>query len=51
MAKPTQQELAGMAVQFLGRAQLTGQEVPTFSLIVNWLETLAAEEPAPPTEI
>lgn len=39
--KPTTQELAGMAQQFLSRVQLSGQEVPAFNHVMGWLEGAA----------
>lgn len=34
-------ELAITAQQFLSRAQLSGQEVPTYVAVMDWLETFA----------
>ncbi len=33
------EEVVNFALQFLSRVQLTGQEVPAFNVVVNWLET------------
>lgn len=39
---PKPEELAVLAQQFLSRAQLTGQEVPGYIAVMDWLESLAA---------
>ncbi|WDF34538.1 hypothetical protein PTW37_06470 [Arthrobacter agilis] len=45
--EPNDQQCAGMALQFLDRVQLTGQEVPAFTQVVAWLNRQATtNEPA-----
>jgi len=36
-------ELAATAQQFLARAQLSGQEVPAYIAVMDWLETFAKD--------
>lgn len=42
--EPTEQELAGYALQFMARVQLSGQEVPAFNHVMGWLERLGKPE-------
>lgn len=43
---PEEKEIADMAQQFLVRVQLTGQEVPAYTAVMNWLGTFAADAEA-----
>jgi hypothetical protein len=40
---PKTNELASTAQQFLARVQLTGQEVPAYVAVMDWLESQAGD--------
>ena len=42
--EPTEQDLARLALQFMARANLTGQEVSAFNHVIAWLEKVDGRE-------
>ena len=47
MNKPSEAEMAQMAMQFLNRVQMTGQEADAFMAVRGWLMSKANGAPAP----
>lgn len=44
MSTPSDADIREMVKQFMGRVQLTGQEVPAFNHVMRWLESTLEEE-------